>query len=351
MPLIIVLSLGLLITSVYSVCTIDQPALEALRHFPPFLALLLLGMALAPWLLSALRLSVWMSFLRHPARFREILRVVIAAEAVAAITPTAAGGGYFKFGWLVKRGMPAGTAASLMLLGTLEEYCFFLISLPAVLSFSPAARELFSRAAGWNLLLSPDWQRRDLLLTALIAVAIVVAAGWLAWRNLPERHQSKVVQCCRRCVQQCRLGGQTLRQVIRHGGWRFFATVGLAGGYWVCRCSLLVVLLEGLRQNLDAVQVMVSQWLLFMVMNFMPSPGAVGGAEFGFLLLYRGILPPNFVGVLSAAWRVLTFTLPVGLAALVFMWHARQRNKKGIPPDCGRVDALVASGRNAGAVI
>lgn len=351
MRLIVVLSLGLLITSVYSACTIDQPALEALRHFPLSHALLLLAMALLPWLLSALRLSVWMSFLRHPARFPEILRIVIAAEAVSAVTPTAVGGGYFKLGWLVKRGVPAGTAASLMVLGTLEEYFFFLLSVPAVLMLSPAAREFFALGALWDLLPLQDWQGGDILLTVLLAAAAGWGAARLVWRNLPLRHKNRVAEWWRTCRQQAHVGMQTLRQVIAHGGWRFFVTVGLAGVHWACRCSLLVVLLEGLRQNLDALQVIVSQWLLFMVMNFVPSPGAVGGAEFGFLLLYREVLPENFVGVLSAAWRVLTFTLPVGLAALVFMLHARRRNKKGIPPDSGRVDALSASGVNAGAAI
>lgn len=323
MRLILVLSLGLLITAIYSMCTIDQQAFEALRHFPLRYALLLLVMALLPWFTSTIRLSVWMTFLKHPVRFKELFRIILAADVVSAVTPTAVGGGYFKFGWLIKRGVPAGPAASLMILGTLEEYFFFLISVPAVFWFSPAARGVFVEI--WNKLPAETWRGKDIFSYVLLPLIGMALAGRLAWRFMKEAHKNKLRNFWNGVRQQAKLGCDTLRFVAAKGGWRFMVTVGLAGVHWLCRCSLLVILLEGLRQQLDAIPVIMSQWLLFMLMNFVPFPGAVGGAEFGFLLFYRALLPENFVGVLSTAWRMLTFTLPVGLAGLVFMG---QRSKK-----------------------
>lgn len=331
MRLVLVLSLGLLITAIYSACTIDQQAFEALRHFPLHYALLLLAMALLPWFTSTIRLSVWMTFLKHPVRFNELFRIILAADAVAAVTPTAVGGGYFKFGWLIKRGVPAGPAASLMILGTLEEYAFFLISIPVVFWFSPAARGVFIEI--WNKLPGGTWRGEEVFSYVVLPLIGMALAGQLMWRFMNEAHKTRLRNFWRGVRQQAKLGFDTLRMVAAKGGWRFVVTVGLAGVHWICRCSLLVILLEGLRQQLDAMSVIMSQWLLFMLMNFMPSPGAVGGAEFGFVLFYRALLPENFVGVLSTAWRMLTFTLPVGLAALVFMMQVR-RDKKDSTPKC-----------------
>lgn len=329
MRLILVLSLGLLITAIYSACTIDQQAFEALRHFPLRYALLLLAMALLPWFTSTIRLSVWMTFLKHPARFQELFRIILAADVVSAVTPTAVGGGYFKFGWLIKRGVPAGSAASLMILGTLEEYIFFLISAPIVFWFSPAARGAFVEL--WNKLPAKMWRGDNIFPYVILPALGVALIGRIAWRLMNEAHKSKLRNFWSGVRQHVKLGFDTLRFVAAKGGWRFVVTVGLAGVHWVCRCSLLVVLLEGLRQQLDALPVIMSQWLLFMLMNFVPSPGAVGGAEFGFVLFYRASLPENFVGVLSTAWRMLTFTLPVGLAALVFMGQVRRDKKASTP--------------------
>ncbi|MCE7944017.1 MAG: UPF0104 family protein [Chlorobi bacterium CHB1] len=280
MRLVLVLSLGLLITAIYSACTIDQQAFEALRHFPLHYALLLLAMALLPWFTSTIRLSVWMTFLKHPVRFNELFRIILAADAVAAVTPTAVGGGYFKFGWLIKRGVPAGPAASLMILGTLEEYAFFLISIPVVFWFSPAARGVFIEI--WNKLPAGTLRGEEVFSYVVLPLIGMALAGQLMWRFMNEAHKTRLRNFWRGVRRQAKLGFDTLWMVAAKGGWRFAVTVGLAGVHWVCRCSLLVILLEGLRQQLDAMSVIISQWLLFMLMNFMPSPGAVGGAEFGF---------------------------------------------------------------------
>lgn len=330
MRLILVLCLGLLVTAIYSACTIDQQAFEALRHFPLQYALILLAMALLPWLTSTIRLSVWMNFLKHPVRFKELFRIILAADMVSAVTPTAVGGGYFKFGWLIKRGVPAGPAASLMILGTLEEYFFFLISVPTVFLFSPTARTAVVEI--WNKLPAEVWHGDKLVPYFFLPAIGLVLAGRAVWHFLKETERNKLRRFWSKIQQQKKLGVDTLRFVVMKGGWRFCVTVGLAGVHWVCRCSLLVVLLEGLRQHLDAIEVITSQWLLFMLMNFVPSPGAVGGAEFGFLLFYRTLFPENFVGVLSAAWRILTFTLPVGLAALVFL--VQRSKKKSLQEAC-----------------
>ncbi|MGH7599595.1 MAG: hypothetical protein ACREOI_24835, partial [bacterium] len=94
--------------------------------------------------------------------------------------------------------------------------------------------------------------------------------------------------------------------------------------HWGCRFSMLTVLLVGLHHYVDPFNFFASQWLVFMLMKLFPSPGGTGGAELAFLALYRSFLPENLLGLLVGAWRVLTFTLPVGLATLIFLALVRK---------------------------
>ena len=54
-----------------------------------------------------------------------------------------------------------------------------------------------------------------------------------------------------------------------------------------------------------------------MYSRFVPTPGAVLGAESAFFLVYAGVLPPWAVGVMTAGWRFFSFYFPVILAALL----------------------------------
>jgi len=87
---------------------------------------------------------------------------------------------------------------------------------------------------------------------------------------------------------------------------------------------MLTVLLAGLHYAVDPFNFFASQWLVFMLMKLVPSPGGTGGAELAFLFFYRTQLPENLLGLLVGAWRVLTFTLPVGLATLLFLALVRK---------------------------
>jgi uncharacterized protein (TIRG00374 family) len=61
------------------------------------------------------------------------------------------------------------------------------------------------------------------------------------------------------------------------------------------------------------------QVILFAAMNAVPTPGAAGGAEALFSLLYRPFIPANSLAVVMIGWRFLTFYLPAILGAVGFM--------------------------------
>jgi len=49
-----------------------------------------------------------------------------------------------------------------------------------------------------------------------------------------------------------------------------------------------------------------------------PTPGAAGGIEAGFLVLFGGLIPAKTLGPAVLAWRILTVHWPLAVAALLF---------------------------------
>jgi uncharacterized protein (TIRG00374 family) len=319
MRLLIILSLGLLISVAYSAFTVDGAALNAFSQFPAICILALAGMLVLPWMADTARLQIWLHFLGKRERFAEVFRMTLASEMASALVPAAVGGSGVKLGWLVTRGIAPGAASSVMLLAALEDVVFFALALPVALLLSSETPAGIAPDKLWNMLQAHRLTGIRGLGFFLVGIMAVGLIGWITWKLLPARFKARLDKLNNKIEQQLALAKQALRLMIAQGKWRFLLTVSLSGLHWACRFSMLTVLLVGLHQYVDPFNFFASQWLVFMLTKLVPSPGGTGGAELAFLALYRTLLPENLLGLLVGAWRVLTFTLPVGLATLLFL--------------------------------
>lgn len=256
-------------------------------------------LALVPWLTNTLRVSLWSRFLGRPLPWPDALRIVLANDIGSAITPTAAGGGYFKLGLLVERGFSTGTAASLMILGSLEDQIFFALAIPTTLVVSAVWRLPALQAVG-------NWLRHYLMVPALI-VGVAIAIVFLARRPLARR-----------------LGRvwhdflEVYRLIADRGRRRFAAALALAAVQWTCRFSATAVVLACIGAPVDPVLVFVLQWVIYIATLVVPTPGGMVGAEAAFYFAFGGFMPSALLPAAVASWRLLTFYGPLGLAACVF---------------------------------
>jgi hypothetical protein len=324
MRIIVILSLGLLISVAYSAFTVDSASLSAFGQFPFLCILALAGMVILPWLADTLRVQVWLRFLGNRQRFTEVFQMTLATEMASALSPAAIGGSGAKLGWMISRGIAPGVASSIMALNALEDVIFFLLALPLALLLSPATGNGITLSKFFNVLQESDLTGGRSVGLFLLGIILLYFTGRIAWKLLPPSFISRVTGWKIKFKRQVDLAKQTFRIMLAQGSWRFFVTVSLSGLHWACRFSMFTVLLVGLHQYVDPFNFFASQWLVFMLMKLVPSPGGTGGAELAFLLFYRSLLPENLLGLLVGAWRVLTFTLPVGLATLLFLTLVRK---------------------------
>jgi uncharacterized membrane protein YbhN (UPF0104 family) len=69
---------------------------------------------------------------------------------------------------------------------------------------------------------------------------------------------------------------------------------------------------------------MVLQVFVFALMTLVPTPGAAGGAEVMFSLMYSSFLPAGTIGLVTAGWRFLTFYFLLLLAAVLSLLFGMQ---------------------------
>ena len=316
---LILIPIGVLGNVVFSLLVTDRELLSALPGLPRGYLLLAIGLGLVPWFTNALRMLIWTRFLGHRLRLRDTLQMTLAVDLGSAISPTALGGGFFKWGMLVQRGVAPGAAASITTFPTIEDAIFFSIALPIAIVATES----------WDLpvfRLIAEQFRSDA--PAVLGIAAAIAfLSWLAVRmvltgGLGRRTRERSIQLLartrRRLRNTWRDAADVFRLIADRGKSRFALSLLLTAIQWGCRYSVISALIAFLGYPVQPLLFWLLQWVVFTLMAFIPTPGAAGGAEAAFYLIYSAFLPERVIGLATAGWRFLTFYLQLGLASVAF---------------------------------
>ncbi len=286
-----------------------------------FIALLFTALlALVPWFTDSLRLFIWGRFLGTRIAYPQFIRVVIGGELGAAVSPPVIGGSAVKTALMVRLGIPAGTALSLVLLAGIEDSIVFFILVPVALTVS-SSWDLPFVQSGLSAMNNP----------AVWVAAGIAAAALMVLLFLGKFPSSGLIACARTGGEPA--GPPRFRDKLRRG-WRDFAlifkliaargktrlalTLSISAVQWICRYSVLTALVISLGLPAQPLVFFSLQVILFAAMNAVPTPGAAGGAEALFSLLYRPFLPADSITLVMVGWRFLTFYLPAILGAAGF---------------------------------
>jgi uncharacterized protein (TIRG00374 family) len=244
------------------------------------------------------------------------MQITLATDLGAAVSPTAVGGGLFKWGLLVQRGVSPGAAASLTTLTPLEDALFFVVAIPVAVALT----------ASWGdpVLAEIAGQFRNSASLVLATAGGIGVLTWLAVRwaiggGLGRRAQVRSVRYLNRIRRGFRSTWVDARQVYRlirtNGKSRFALSMTLTAIQWISRYSIISLLIAFLGAPVQPVLFWLLQWVVFTLAAFIPTPGAAGGAEAAFFLIYSPFVPAEIMGLVTAGWRFFTFYLLLGLAA------------------------------------
>lgn len=298
----------------------DHSVLASLDDRPRKYLYLAIVLALVPWITNALRLLIWARFISYRVSFRDMLRVTLGAELASSVIPTSSGGEVFRWGMMVQKGITQGQAASIVSLGYLEDAVFFAIAIPASIVVSEAWDLPVLKAVGSEL--------RGQAFFVVAAILLGLVALGILWRAmlrgvLGARGARKLRRFTARARRRLRRTWHDFRgvwrMVVARGKARFALTFLITAVQWSCRYSVVTAIALFLgAEGVDPVLFFLLQWIIFTAMLFIPTPGASGGAEAAFVLVYSALLPREIIGIATAGWRMLTFYFQLALGAVLF---------------------------------
>jgi uncharacterized protein (TIRG00374 family) len=318
---LILVPIGVLANVWWSWYATDHAVFANIGSLPRKYLYLALVLALIPWFTNALRLLIWIRFIGGRMRFRDTFRITLGGELASSVVPTASGTEVFRWGMMVQAGITKGQAASIITLGYLEDLLFFGTAIPTAIVVSGAWRLPLIRALGREM-------RGKAVVVALVA-ALILLAAWAVWKAVligrlgegPQRRgmrwTAKVRRRLRKTWHDYR---EVQRMVVRRGKGRFALTFLITAVQWTSRYSVVTALAYFLapERQVDPVLFFLLQWVIFTAMNFIPTPGASGGAEAAFVLVYSALLPDRIIGIATAGWRMLTFYFQLSLGSILF---------------------------------
>ena len=323
-----VIPLAVLGNVIFTLFTTSDSGFSAIINLHPGWLFGAIFLSLAPWVLAAMRVAVWNRFFNLQLNAKKIFEVVFANDVASAATPTAIGGGYAKLGFLIFHGVKPGLAASIMVIGSMEEYLVLAIIVPLCWYLYPPENIGLFNIIGDFFSQMPSSPSHIFIIVAATALtiltlyAIPITRKWLIKLGSPAWWQRRILTPLRKLVSDF----SQAMVVISKGGKRLFAlNMILAGVQWGMRYSVFTAMAYGLGLSPHPVQFFVLQAVLFSMLNLVPTPGAIGGAEVGFALIFKNIIPPDILIVAAGAWRFITTYLQLIVAALMMAYLEKPR--------------------------
>lgn len=311
LPIVALVNVAVL---VWSLGAIDL----AERLVAPHLLALAGMLVFVPMLANALRLAVASRFLGLGLGLGGALRVMTGTILANSVTPSAVGGMPIKVLFLMSEGIEARRAVSLISFQAAEDalILFGLAALTVTLSgfalmdFLAADTDVARRAA--------QSLRIAAMIGAGLAAALAVLGGLSAAGLLGARLRGLLAGVLRRGRLSLAMVGRDWAALLRRGKLIALLNLAIAGVQWSVRFSIAGLVLAAFGTAWQPALFWLLQYLVQTISSAVPSPGGVGGAEAGFLLLFAPFVEPAVLLPAMSTWRLLFFYLPLIGAALIF---------------------------------
>lgn len=312
--LTILISVGVLINVLIVYFISGEFKLENLLAFNPWFLLLSLFFGVLPMFWHAVEILIWARYFDLKLHPVDAFRISVSTVLGSAVTPTMLGGGPVKWGLLVHYGLRSGQAAAVVTFAGLQDLVFLLgmIAVSVLLS-DRIGPEVFSQIFEKFSGKAPT--------VALIGAGIVLLLALLVYLLGRTEFGRKFR---RKLLDSYGDFRDAYKLLAAHGKWYFLAATTATTFRWLSRFLVVLTLAAGLSIDTDYTELMVSQWMVYSSMTAMPTPGAAGGAEAVFYLVYKNYIPKELIGVLIFAWRFFTEYMRLIFAAVMVNFFQRK---------------------------
>jgi len=279
------------------------------------------------WLADSFRWWLFAVTLGGRLRWRDLLCIVLAGYFISGVTPFTSGGGPFKVYALSQHGLTVGQATAVVAAAGLVNQIVLAGGALLVTVASDYTHQALGRwtdAAVYLYLGGLALFLGMVLNTDRFLRGMGSLGRWLGLsRWWTGERGSRIRQKVLRASTDFQEG---LRLLLGHPGRLLLACLSNAL-FYLLFFSIAPVLLLGLGAHFPFWQALGLQNVFWLLCTLMPTPGASGGAELGFVAVFIGRVPASLLPTLAMAWRLLTFYLRLLCGWPCFVAVLRRRRR------------------------
>lgn len=272
------------------------------------------------YLTDAARLYLVVRAMGHHVPFGYIIKLVFVNIFFSNVTPLSTGGGYVQVYFLNRKKIPVGEAFAVTIIRTATAALGVLTLAPIIIFLVPAffGPMRSGKAVAYFLPIGVLYlaytyfiifRIRALKVFLLRVMLSVHRRGFIPKRRFRGAYLrlSRELTCFHR----------GFRKFVR-GPLRYVLGALLCTGLFLLSFfSFSVVLIRGLGYDVPALTILAIQSVVTFIMYFTPTPGAVGFAESGYILLFSQVVNEGDITLLTLCWRFLTIYIGVLVGILI----------------------------------
>lgn len=316
---IISLIISIIVLVLVTVFTIGPDTLPILQRMEPVYLLAAVALHIISYIIWGLRMKVMTEALGYRIGVKDATEIVIANLFAASVTPSMAGGEPVRIHMLNRNAnVRVGDASAVVIGERVLDALLLLIATPFALWV------LSGSLISWEMDLAIIVAELFVLIMVFAAIGGLLSPTFIDWlSSLITRGLHRVGRFDRtehliEFIDKELLNfHNSLWALMRTGKQGLFFGCICTMIYWIVEFMVLPLILLGLNQPPSIMVAMAVQVFLTFIMVVPVTPGASGIAELGGAALFGILVPVSILGVVVAAWRLITYYLNLVIGGVV----------------------------------
>lgn len=290
-----------------------------------------LGLVLLLWILEGLRIGLLVNTLHSHKRLAlsDTIQVFLLTFFFASVTPFASGEWPAHIYALSRHGLSLGESSAVTATRALITRLIFTltaVSLLVVFEGRPVptfVNKIFIYAVYVSIftalfLLFLLWKPQilDWLLQKISSLSVLKC--WLEEKPAGKKAYLFLNQEFRGFLE-------TTRSLNRFKLGNVGVIALLTVAFWLCFFSIAPVILMGLGKPVPYLQSLIWQFVIQMIIVYLPLPGGSGAAELGLASLFVFFVPPSILGIFVLVWRLFTYYILLFFGGLIALNELKPR--------------------------
>lgn len=320
--LILFIVFGVLAHIIFVLSTTEKRLLLYVNKLSLWHIFLMASLMVLPWIGYAIRVRMWSKFLGENINFKDALRIVMTADLASALSPTAVGGAPVKAALLLNRGFNPGNVGFMLTWGIIEDIFFYTTGILLALFFSQnLVNDIANKVAGFFIHYGYYIAAFTILITIYITSLRfeLIPKVFRPLHYLPIKLKQRLYNAKLRFYASIKEMNINFNKAWQHGKLRMLIGITILFMQWAAKFSVLIVILNAFEIDFNSVQIYIRQWVIYVTMLFIPTPGASGGAEASFLLIFGKSIPADISFLIVSIWRFFTYYYVLIASVLLYI--------------------------------